>query len=219
MELAAQWTLSSAREFDSKDQDGFFSNLYNMYNTLIVLACAMLITLNKILSAFLYSNNFFDAWKYVPFLLIASAFGGISGYMGGIFSAVKDSKVIGKTTMIGAGVNLAMNIFLVPFCGALGAAIATLFSYWITYCARLIKLREYIQMKIHIVRDNISYLLLTLQGTCWLFNISYKVQIVLTVLQFILYKKEILIILAKIKRIFGVIWNEYVKGNKKINQL
>lgn len=207
------WTLSSVKEFDSQDRDGFFSSLYNQYNALMVLGCAALIAFNKILSEFLYANNFFDAWKYVPFLLIASALGGVSGYMGGIFSAVKDSKTIGKTTMVGASVNLVMNILLVPFYGALGAAIATLFSYWITYCVRLIKLRKYIQMKMYVFRDNASYVFLTLQGTWWLFNDSYQVQIALTLLQLILYRKEIMSILVTTRKMFYSILNTYTGEN------
>lgn len=200
------WTLSSAKEFDDKDQDGFFSELYNLYNGFMVISCAVLIGFNKLLSGFLYSKDFYVAWRYVPFLLIASALGAISGYMGGIFSAAKDSKTIGETTMVGAFSNLAMNVVFVPCWGALGAAVATLISYWITYLVRLKKLRTYIQMKMYIVRDNISYIILTIQGGWWLFNESYAAQVVFTLLQFVLYRKEIVKAMEMVgKRFCGIV--------------
>lgn len=197
------WTLSSAREFDAEDNDGFFSELYNFYNAAMILSCAVLIALNKILSGFLYSNEFYGAWQYVPFLLIASALGGISGYMGGIFSAVKDSKVIAKTTLAGASVNLVLNIIFVPIWGAIGAAVATLISYWLTYAVRLHKLQEYIHMDLHIVRDNLSYVLLTIQGVWWFLGDAYLLQLLMSALQLFFYRREV----AKILSLVRKIWN------------
>ena len=88
------WTLSAVKEFDSKDSNNFFSNMYNGYNCIMVMCSSFLILTDKIFAYLLYKNEFYLAWKYVPFLVISVVFGALSGYIGGIFSALKKSSIL-----------------------------------------------------------------------------------------------------------------------------
>ena len=62
----------------------------------------------------MYAKDFYVAWKYVPWLTIAIVFGAMSGYIGGIFAAVKDSKIFAKSTVCGAITNVILNLILTP---------------------------------------------------------------------------------------------------------
>ena len=104
------WTLSAVKEFDPEDKDGFFSNMYNGFNCLMVLACSFLILSDKFFARILYAKDFYNAWEYVPFLLISIVFGATAGYIGGIFSALKEAKMLAQSTTIGAVVNIILNI-------------------------------------------------------------------------------------------------------------
>ena len=64
------------------------------------------------------------------FLLISVLFGSLSGYIGGIFAAVKATKIFGQTTVLTAVVNTILNVVLVYFIGPLGAALATMVAYF-----------------------------------------------------------------------------------------
>lgn len=162
------WTLSAVKEFDSEDKNGFFSKMYGMYNMCMTIASSGVILISRILARFLYAKNFYAAWRYVPFLIIAVLFGALAGYCGAIFSAVKDSKAFAYSTLIGAVVNVLLNLVLVRYCGALGAAIATTISYALIYWLRLKKTRKYINLKVSLFRDWCGYIILLIQTVIFL---------------------------------------------------
>lgn len=158
------WTLSAVKDFDSDDKDGFFSNTYRAYNCLMTIICSGIILFDKPLAKFLYAKDFYVAWKYVPWLTIAILFGALSGYVGGFFSAVKDSKIFATSTTIGAVVNLILNFIFTPFYGAMGAAVATAISYLLVWAFRFFQSKKYITLRVNIKRDIFSYLLLGAQA-------------------------------------------------------
>lgn len=55
-----------------------------------------LIILSRTIAELLYNKDFYNAWKYAPFLTIAAVFGALSGYIGGIYAATKDTKAFAK---------------------------------------------------------------------------------------------------------------------------
>lgn len=189
------WTLSAVQDFDREDKNGFFTNSYNIYNFGMVMIASGLIFIDKILAKFLYAKEFYIAWEYVPFLLISIVFGALSGYIGGIFSAVRNSKIFAVSTIIGAAINIAMNIALVPFIGAMGAAIATAVSYFVVWAVRMKHVKKYIRLRIKLKRDILSYFILVIQAIVLLFILDsfilYSSQMILIILLILLYKKEL----------------------------
>lgn len=158
------WTLSAVKDFDPEDKNGFFANTYKAYNCLMVLVCSAIIVADKILAGFLYAKDFYAAWQYVPWLTIAIVFGSMSGYIGGVFSAVKNSKIFAQSTIIGAVTNVILNIILTPIMGALGAAIATAICYVVVWIVRLFHSKRYIKLRINLFRDTIGYVILAIQA-------------------------------------------------------
>ena len=158
------WILSSAKEFDPEDKNGFFKNVYTIYNCLMCVVCSVLIILTRVIAKFLFANEFYQAWKYAPLLTIAVIFGTMSGALGGIFTAVKDSRACGLTTCIGAGVNIVLNIILVSQIGAYGAAIATVISGVIVWACRIVLARKYMVLRMRFGRDCIVYGILVVQS-------------------------------------------------------
>lgn len=202
------WTLSAVKDFDSEDKDGFFSQMYNTYNFIMVFLCSGLILFDRFLAKFLYAKEFYVAWKYVPFLMIAIVFGSLSGYIGGIFSAVKDSGIFAKTTVVGAIVNIVLNIILIQFWGALGAAVATMISYVVVWILRLKNMRKYVKIRLYLKRDILVYVLLIVQTILVLtFTVEsiklYLAEIIIVGIILLLFKKELQIalnmLLKKIK--------------------
>ena len=157
------WTLSAVKDFDEADKSGFFCKIYNFYNLMNVLLCSVLILLSKIIASFFFQKDFYEAWHYVPFLLISVVFGSLSGYFGSIFSAVKASKLYARSTIIGAVVNTVLNFILIYLMGPIGAAIATSISYCIVYIIRLINTRRFIDLDLNLKRDFLAYAVLVTQ--------------------------------------------------------
>ena len=202
------WTLSAVKEFDPEDKNGFFSNMYSLYNMSMTIMSSALIVVSRILSRFLYSKDFFEAWKYVPFLTIAVLFGAIAGYCGAIFSAAKDSKMYAISTTVGAVVNIVLNIILVMPFGPLGAAISTAISYFIIYLVRLKTARKYVNLKIDFLRDSIAYGILALQSALLLAMakdtiLLYSLEIGLWLVLLFLFKNQLLMLKEKGVKLIG----------------
>lgn len=196
------WTMSAVKSFDSENSEKFFSKMYAIYNCGMTLVCAGIIVSTKILAKFLYAKDFYTAWQYVPFLSMAIVFGALSGYLGGIFSAVKDAKIFAKSTVVGAGVNIILNIVLVYMMGPLGAAIATAISYLIVWGIRLKHAKQYVQLQINLKRDIFTYIILIVESII-LFVIKnviimYILEVITVILLVICYKIEIQGILNKV---------------------
>lgn len=189
------WGISAVKEFDKDDKDHFFKNVYSSYNFLMVFCCSILIILSKILAHFLYLREFYSAWQYMPFLMISIVFGSLSGLLGGVFSAVKDSKILGGTTILGAILNIILNLILVYKIGIIGAAIATAISYFIVWAIRLITSRKYIRFNINLKRDILSYILLIGQSIILVLmnqmTLTYLLEIIILIIELILYHDEI----------------------------
>ena len=161
----------------------------------MVITCAGLILFDKVIAKILFGADFYEAWKYAPFLMISVVFGALVQLLGGIFSAAKESKAFGNTILIGAAANTVMNVAFVYACGPLGAAIATSLSYMLIWVLRLYKVTSQMKLDISLIRDALSYVLLYLQATLLVFysyNWSgYLIQIGFVVAVFVLYFKEL----------------------------
>ena len=150
----------------------------------------------------LSAKDFYSAWEYVPWLTIAILFGALSGYMGGFFTAVKDSRIFATSTLVGAVSNIAMNLILTPFMGPMGAAIATTICYAEVFVVRYVQSKKYISLKLNVLRDSISYTILVLQSIVLITLpenfLMYGINMFLFGLVFLLYFKDIQLILCKV---------------------
>lgn len=158
------WSISAITEFDKNDTDGFMGNIYTLYSCASIMGCSCIMLLNISLSKFLYAKEFFVAWQYVPALLVGTVFNGIALFDGCIFTAVKKTKEVSYTTIIGATVNTGLNFALIPFLGALGAALATMIGYFVTWLIRTIQLRGIVKMKVNWGNNILSLSIIGIQG-------------------------------------------------------
>lgn len=142
------WSVSAITEYDKDDTDGFMGNVYTAYGSMSIIGCSVIMFFNIVIAKVLYSKDFFQAWEFVPFLLVGTAFNGLGHFHGSIFSARKITKEISLTTLLGAIINTILNFILIPQLGALGAAIATMIGYCSVWIVRTIRVRNIIEMKV-----------------------------------------------------------------------
>ena len=202
------WTLSAVQDFDRDDKSGFFSKMYGFYNAAMCLICSVLIILARPVAHILYAKDFFAAWRYVPFLLVSVVFGSLSGYLGGIFAAVKDSKSFATSTIAGAVLNIVLNIVLIHFIGTLGAAVATVAAYILVWAMRMYKAKKIMRLEVAVAKDCLVYLILIVQCVVVLLGDrlggwNYAVNAMLLLASCILCRKEFAQIVEFGKRKIG----------------
>lgn len=195
------WTLSAVKEFNDEGAE-FYSEVYKIYNVGMVMICTVLIAGDRIIARILFANEFFEAWEYAPFLMISVVFGALSGLLGGIFSAAKQSKAFAKTTVLGAVINTVLNIVLVWQMGPVGAAIATMIAYIIVWIARIIESRKIIKVNINFKKDVLSYILLITQAVLMIcINnqvVRYVVQAAAVIALLLINKNDIMFFVKKV---------------------
>lgn len=77
-------------------------------------------------------------------------FNALTAFIGSLFSAMKETKVIAVTTIISAVVNIVLNLMLIPKYGILGAAIATVACYVVMWSIRYLILSNMMTFDIQI---------------------------------------------------------------------
>ena len=151
------WQITSAEEIDSEYAETIFNKIYRLFFTVLVFAVAILIPLSRLLSRILFAKEFFNAWYYVPILLFAYLFHDLSAFIGSTYTASKKTRIIFVSTLIGAITNVLLNIMLISIYGAIGAAIATLISYYIVWMIRIINSAKILKISINIAAHFISF--------------------------------------------------------------
>ena len=189
------WTISAVKDFDKDDKDGFYIKVYDLYDAVLVLACSLLIFLDKPLAKFLFANDFYSAWTYAPFLMISTVFSGMAAFVGGLFSALKKSKSFAETSVASAAINTIGNLVLVPILGPFGASISTAVGYFVMLVMRLRTISKDVELAVNYKRDFLSYGLLVLQALLLCFDgitsaFSWY-QLLFVVIEFFLFRKQI----------------------------
>ena len=198
--FAQAWQMSATKSYKDEKSEEFFTEMYRTYNCVMVTGCAILILLVNPIAKFMFRKEFYEAWVYVPPLLISVIFGALTGFLGSICLAYKDSKSMGAATSIGAVANVAMNFAMIPKLGAMGAAIATAVSYAMMcfFAYRFVK--KHVTIGNNMLADVLAYLILIAICVAMIGQIGgrYIICTVLTAVLFILYWRDIKKAVSKI---------------------
>ena len=203
--FAQAWQMSATKSYKDDKSSEFFTQMYRTYNSFMVTGCAVLILFVEPIAKFMFRKDFYEAWIYVPPLLISVIFGALTGFLGSICLAHKDSKSMGIATSIGAVANVAMNLAFVPYFGAMGAAVATAVSYAIMFTFAYVFVRKYVIIENSILVDVLAYLILIAISVAMMgqFTLRYPVGAILTVVLILLYHKDIAAIIQKFVSLAG----------------
>ena len=128
---------------------------------LCVVVCAALVILNRGICTILLQEDFYKAWRYVPFLLLAATFGCIGTYFGTFYNAIKNNKMLMISTVMGAITNLVLNFVLIPRYGGIGAAIATAICYLVILIIRMVDIKKKIELEINYRRFILQFVVLS----------------------------------------------------------
>jgi len=196
------WVFSAIKERDSKDLEDYTNKMFNLF--LVITNIMALITLIFLKSFFkvYVSSSYYNAWKYVPFLVLGFVFMSSATFVSASYNAEKDSKGFLFSGIFGAVINIIFNFILIPIIGVYGAALATLISYIAVFIYRIIDTRKY--TKIYIKANYVLMILLTIISCILTYSdnkYAIYLQIVLLIIFVILNKEKIKLIYLSFKQI------------------
>ncbi|HHD2595318.1 TPA: lipopolysaccharide biosynthesis protein [Clostridium perfringens] len=141
------WKESSARVVNDDSKDKFYNTIYSYLKDFMYSIVIGMIAFMPLIFYILINEKFYNAIFYVPILIISTYFANISGFYGGIFTAHKDTKVMGNTTIIAAIINLSINLLFIKYLNLFAAAFSTLIANVAVYYYRKIKVKSYIKLE------------------------------------------------------------------------
>lgn len=140
------WKESSARVMGDDSQNDFYNAVYEYLKNFMYALVLGMSAFMPLIFRIMINKNYYEALFYVPILLLATYFANISGFYGGIFTAYKDTKIMGTTTLAAAILNLTINLLMIHKFGIYAAAISTLVANFLIYLYRRWKVSKYIEL-------------------------------------------------------------------------
>lgn len=179
------WQLSSVKDASEEDRADFFEEVYKNYISIMFMGTSLLVVMSKVLTVLLLDDMYYSSWQYVPVLGIAMIFSAFSSFLGSVYFLRKKSVRSLLTMALGAGLNVVLNFALIPFWGAMGAAIATVISYMAVFIFRAYDTAKYVRFGLCIPKLIINSILLIAQTVIMVLEIPYWIYWQIGILVFI----------------------------------
>ncbi len=182
------WQISANQEFRSKDIHSFYSDINGHIIATVTAISSVLILLCRPITQVFLGEEYQDAWRVMPLLLLAMTFFSFAQFLGSIYSANKKTTMAFVTNLIGVVVCLLLNLFLVVYCkvGILGSAIATSVSYFVLWITRVFSTRKIIRLNQRIGKVIPAIVLLSSQAILvtanWNASLTYGISAVITII-------------------------------------
>ena len=138
------WQLSAIAESDGDRQAHlrFYGRIWDAFASAVFLCAGGIIALSPLLIRLLADEAYYSAWQYIPVLTLSMAAAAFSNFMGSVYVVTKQSKASFWTSLVGAGSNIVLNLWLIPRIGLQGAAAATFLSCLAVFLIRLVNARQ-----------------------------------------------------------------------------
>lgn len=144
--FGVSWQISVLEEFGKSDYDRFFNNTVRCVFSIISVGVILMTACSKQLILIFASDEFYEAWRLVPILMVGTLLGNLASMFGTNFLASKQSKYMLFTSLWASAAALIMNFMLIPFAGLMGAAISTVFSMGVLALSRIYYSKRYVSM-------------------------------------------------------------------------
>lgn len=140
------WSESAALHIDSPDRDEFFSDITNTVIKLFTSMGAGMIACMPFLFPLFINAKFQEAYQYIPFLVLGTVFNVAICLYSQVYLAKKLSKQVASTAILGAIINIVINVLFIKKIGLYAAALSTAISYFVMMLYRHIDLKKYIHI-------------------------------------------------------------------------
>ncbi|MBR4241571.1 MAG: oligosaccharide flippase family protein [Eubacterium sp.] len=205
------WQLSAVDEYDNEGRADFFTKVFRVYSGGVFTVASLLILFAQLFTKILVAPSFYESWRYVPILIIATSMSCHVNFLASVYMAEKKSVMAMVTALSGALTNILLNLILIPRTGANGAAIATVVAFLVVFSSRGMNTRKYVKINFKplIIISEIMILaaqcviLLLVEGR----GATYAIEIFLVAVMFIINIKPI-------KELITLLVDKFLKKKK-----
>ncbi len=199
------WSESAALHINSDDRDEFFSDITNTVVKLFTALGVGMIACMPFVFPLMVNKQYADAYNYIPFLVLATVFNVVICLYSQVYLAKKLSKQVASTAILGAIINIAVNLLLIKPLGIYAAAVSTTISYFVMMLYRHIDLKKYMNITIEKGLILKTIIIFTIAIICYYYNNLWLniINLIIVVIYCVLLNKEFL--MSSYKTILGKI--------------
>lgn len=143
------WQESAIKEYNTSHRDEFFSDIFEKYYKLLFSLSLLAIPATRFVIQYFVAMDYQDAWRYAGFLFGGAVFSALSSFLGLGYQISKETKRSMVSTLIAAGINMAVNIALIKIIGLHAASFSTFISYFVLFIVRIKHTKRYYTLKVN----------------------------------------------------------------------
>lgn len=140
--------LSFSKAKDSEDRAAFYSKACNVYSKFLLVGMLLLIPVCYWVFEIMINGDYQEAKSTIPTFLCVAVVSAISSFIGNVYYAIKETKVLFISTVTSAVINAAIVFPLVSHFGLNGANFAAIIGFVCNIILRSIVLYKKIKFKI-----------------------------------------------------------------------
>jgi O-antigen/teichoic acid export membrane protein len=141
------WSESAALHINSPDRDEFFSDISNTVTKLFTCLGVGMIACMPFVFPLLINSKYNGAFNQIPILVLGSVFNVVVCLYSAVYIAKKMTKQVASVSIIGAIINIIVNVLFIKKIGLYAASISTAVSYFVMMVYRHIDLKKYVKIK------------------------------------------------------------------------
>ncbi len=140
------WQLSAVTE--EENREAFFSKIFRVYASVLLCCAAGIIWLCRPMMH-LFRADYYEAWQFVPFLVLASTITCLNNFLNSVYVVYKRSSSSLYTMLAGAVLNLVLNYLFILWLGPVGVTSASFLSLLLVFLLRARSTRSLLVIDFH----------------------------------------------------------------------
>lgn len=132
------WQISAITEYGTSESREYFTKVLDAYVSLMFLGSAGIMLFLELFTKIITSEEYWESFRMAPFLVIAILMQSFCNFLSSFYNASGKNHKSLSTSAVAAGVNLALNLILIPIVKVQGAAFATMAAYLVCFAIRLV---------------------------------------------------------------------------------
>lgn len=198
--FVSSWQISVLEEFGKKGYETFFNRVFRIVVVGLLFIFLGITLSSKLLVSIFATEEFSEAWRYIPILTLGAMFSCISGFAGSNFSATRQSKYFFYSSVWGAVAAILLNLVLIPRFDIWGVSLSVLLSFAVMAISRIWYGWKYVH-----ITDLWKYFCMIVMGVLLIISMNLfpyfyvNVMIALLILVVILFLNRDILQIIKIK--------------------
>lgn len=195
------WQISAMKEYGKESSSDYYNRTFIYLNVFVYFMASAVIMGTRLFAKLFFAKEFYNAWFFVPYLVVSAAFTASSGYIAPILTSAYKTWSVSMSTVISGIINIFLNILLICLVGDIGVAAATMLSSFLVLYFRY-KAADGMISAESFMRVSVLWTLLVIQAALEVFQLE-PVQIPCVFLVVILFRCEITAVIRSVFRFLG----------------